>query len=68
MEKHSVLRAVAELAQREKELRDAYSRGYAEGLEAAANLANEYQHHVLIASVLKQEARRVREMGVSNVS
>ena len=63
------LKVSASVLIREREL--AHKRGYAEGLEAAANTVSEFflpdsgKSHALIAETLRNEARRVRELEIT---
>lgn len=58
------LKVAASVLVREREL--AHKRGYAEGLEAAANTveANALDDGAMLGRILRSEAKRVREMGV----
>jgi len=59
------LQVAASVLIREREL--AHKRGYAEGLEAAANtVERNYSNGALnvVSGMLRDEAKRVREMGV----
>lgn len=68
------LKVAASVLVREREL--AHKRGYAEGLEAAANIVQaefakinngdvDYTEHRSLAQILRDESKRVREIGVS---